>query len=194
MPVSIQYIQQKHAENAAGDHFSEEYGQEGEPQRFDSVGIQQNERHDERVCSDGGDRRKPLAFAKHAGTDSAEEGREGAENNVRKRTAGQNIGEQTTDCESGNCSGSKKGKDGQSFRKADLNGIICQTESVGEQSQHNIEGSNDCCVCDKTNFLIHNVSFSFVLGVEGLEHTVVCFWHSSHENISCSVEKSNVFL
>ena len=102
LSVPIQYIQKQHAEYPAGNDFANPYGDKGKPEGLHSISIEQNEGNDDCIGSDGGNRCEPLVFPKQVGSDCTYEACQGSENNIRNGTACDDIGNQTSQGDTGN--------------------------------------------------------------------------------------------
>lgn len=140
------------------------------------IHISQNKRHNDGVGNDRWNGGSPFAFAKGIGTQGTEKRRKASEKHVQRHTAGNQIAQDTSHKQSGDCGRGEVRQNGKCLREADLNGVIRQSEGVGDQSQHNVEcGGHSADGDDRYVFVFHiQFSFSFVLGEEGLELTG--FW------------------
>ena len=149
--------------------------QKRKPQRSDSVGITKHKRNDDGICENGrkGGEKYISDSSQLPGSKRRDQSGKRAENDVRNGTARQDVADQTADEQSGDCGGGKKGKDGKSFRETDLNGIVRESKGVGYKGEHNVEGGYHCRLGEQVNVLLVHLffSFSFVLRVEGLEHS-----------------------
>ena len=186
--VFIQREGEQQAENSAGDDLACSHRQKREPQRTDAGCVEKHKRNDDRVRQYGREGSKKDVFrsgreeisgrfapciSQLPGPERADQSCGGTEDNIRKSAAGQDIADQTANKQSRYSGGGKQGKDGKSFRETDLNRIVRESEGVGHEGEHNVEGSDHRRLGEQVDvFLVHLFfSFSFVLGEEGLELT-----------------------
>ena len=168
LAVSGQHIQEQHTEDPAGNDLPGADGEgiiaiaakDGHSIDQQPVSVDQNQRNDECVCHDGTDRRTPLFLPQQIRAERAKERCETSKDNVRQGTASQDIAEQAADKESWDCGGGKKWKNGKRLRKPDLDGVVGEAEGVGNISEHNVEGSDQRCLCQIGNFLVSHIYFS----------------------------------
>lgn len=159
--VFLQRLHQEESQNAAGDHFADADRQHKERNAaFKMIGIGQDERNDNGVGQDGRERAAKLAnqgglgilgltVSDQIGPDRTKERCKASKDNVPDDTIGQPIGKNASNQESWNCSRRKKGKDGECFREADLNGVIRQTQGICQKGEYDIQGSDEPCLSDK---------------------------------------------
>ena len=101
------------AEEDAADEFTGTDGQCQEPEcARDRVGIAENQRDDDAVRDDRAERAEKAMLSKRIGSECTEQGSEGAEDDVRQGTSGQDVREEATDGDTWNRSWCKKREDG----------------------------------------------------------------------------------
>lgn len=81
-------------------------------------------------------------LAERIGSEGTEQGSEGAENDVRQSTSGQDVREEAADGDAWNRSRCKKREDGQYLGKAHLDSPACEIEACGERGQYDVEGGD----------------------------------------------------
>ena len=96
------------------------------------IHISQHERNDDGVGDDGRQRSQPFVLiTQQISAKCTDQRCQAAEDNVKQHAAGHGIADDTSQEKSRYGSRGKYGKNRQGFREADLNGIICQSQSVG---------------------------------------------------------------
>ena len=98
--------------------------------------------------------------------------------------AGQNIANQTPEKQAGYGGRSEIRQNGKRFGNAHLNGMICESKSIGDKSQYNIEGGNHGCLChcsyrkgmddSERNRLVARLFFHVLLSPLVLFNRTVC--------------------
>ena len=159
--VFLQRLHQEESQNAAGDHFADADRQHKERNAaFKMIGIGKDKRNDDGVGQDGRERAAKLAnqsglcsraltVSDQIGPNRAHERCKASEDDVPDNAIGQPVGKKASDQKSRNCSRRKKGKNGECFREANLDGVIRQSQGVCQKGEYNIEGSDDHCLSDK---------------------------------------------
>ncbi len=154
-------MHQEKSQNAAGDHFADADRQHKERNAaFKMIGIGKDERNDDGIGQDGRERAAKLAnqgglgvlgltVSDQIGPDRTKERCKASEDNVPDDAIGQPIGKNATDKKPRDRSWRKKGKDGECFREANLDGVIRQSQGICQNGEYNIEGSDDPCLSDK---------------------------------------------
>ena len=136
--IFLQRLQQKESQDPAGDHFANADCQHEERNAsFEMIYISKNEGNDEDIGNNGRKRAtdlvehglfriRRLMLADHVSSECAKERCDAAKHNVQEHAVAQIISQDASDKESGDCCRREKGKDGECFREADLNGVIRQ--------------------------------------------------------------------
>lgn len=165
-----------HAQHSAGNDFADTYGQHHKRNRERNlISKSEYKRNDQRVGQNRGHRReKTVIAAQLIGKYSADQGCQASADDVWNDASAQNVAEQAADEQSGDGRRGKYRKDGQGFGNTDLNFSV--TEGCEDKGQHHVDGSNHRCLCNELHiqgllFFHFLFSFSFVLRVEGLEHS-----------------------
>lgn len=124
------------------------------------IGIGKDKRNDDGVGQDGRDRAADLvhyrvlrilglSVCKKIGPNRAQERCKASEDDVPDNAIGQPVGKKASDQKSRNCSRRKKGKNGECFREANLNGVIRQTQGICQKGEYDIQGSDEPCLREK---------------------------------------------
>lgn len=160
--IFLQHLQKKESKDPAGDHFADADRQHEERYAaFEFIYISKNEGDDENVGNDGRKRATDLVghglfrilglatLADQISSDRAKERCDAAKHNVQEHAVAQIIRQDASDKESGDRCRREKGKDGECFREADLNGVIRQPQGICQKGENDIKSSNGCCLSDE---------------------------------------------
>ena len=160
-------------QQSTGNHLADAHRQHEEGNASgNAVGIRKHEGHDEGVGQNGRQQGQPRPLPQKAGADGAQKGGQRAEYHVPDDVAAQHIGQQTAHCQSGDGGRQKDRQNTQRFAEPELDLAGVQAKQLGQQGQHHIQGGDDSALGQSFGFVVvHSVSFSFVLGEEGLELT-----------------------
>ena len=140
------------AEEDAADEFTGTDGQCQEPEcARNRVSIAENQRDDDAVRDDRAECAEEAMLTECVGSECAEQGGEGAEDDVRQGASGQYVREEAADGDAWDRSWCEKREDGQYLGKAHLDGTACEIEACGERGQYDVEGGDHCGLNDGQN-------------------------------------------